>query len=269
MENLPQFERFKVHADPHTAGIRWEKWIIRFDRLLEAMNVVEKAADSADQKTATDKRRLALLLHYAGSEVEDVFDTLPGNAGDKDTYTKAKPLFQAYFQPKKNVELEVFNSEDQDKNLAKTWTLLQQDSVNSHQGVTSMIQISKLNYRLFKDVSQATSENCASETNSPYKKCWKTHAQQKPLIAMQKTLNNQQTANSINKSARKNSKFKSRNETGGNGKKMTSKCRKCGGQWPHTDGLCPGKGKCRNYGYDWPHSEAKPCPAKGKKCESC
>ena len=109
MESLPQFEQFKVHSDPHTAGMRWERWTARFERLLEAINVVEKASDSADQKTATDKRRLALLLHYAGSEVEDVFETLPGNVGDKDTYSKAKPLFKAYFQPKKNVELEVFN----------------------------------------------------------------------------------------------------------------------------------------------------------------
>jgi hypothetical protein len=41
--------------------------------------------------------------------VEDVFETLPGNEGDKDKYSKAKTLFKAYFQPKKNVELEVFN----------------------------------------------------------------------------------------------------------------------------------------------------------------
>jgi hypothetical protein len=76
---------------------------------MEAINVVSQTADSADQKTATDKRRLALLLHYAGTEVEDVFDTLPGVQDDKNTYSKAEPLFQAYFQPKKNVELEVFN----------------------------------------------------------------------------------------------------------------------------------------------------------------
>jgi hypothetical protein len=25
MESLPQFEQFKVHSDPHTAGMRWEK----------------------------------------------------------------------------------------------------------------------------------------------------------------------------------------------------------------------------------------------------
>ena len=162
MESLPQFEQFKVHSDPHTAGMRWERWTARFERLLEAINVVEKASDSADQKTATDKRRLALLLHYAGSEVEDVFETLPGNVGDKDTYSKAKPLFKAYFQPKKNVELEVFNfRREADKNLAKTWTHLQQGSANSQQGVILMILILKLNYRLFKAVSQATLENCA------------------------------------------------------------------------------------------------------------
>ncbi|EFX62856.1 hypothetical protein DAPPUDRAFT_269578 [Daphnia pulex] len=107
MDSLPQFDQFKVHCDPHTAGLRWEKWIIRFERLMEAINVVSQTADSADQKTATDKRRLALLLHYAGTEVEDVFDTLPGVQDDKTTYSKAKPLFQAYFQPKKNVELEI------------------------------------------------------------------------------------------------------------------------------------------------------------------
>ena len=40
----------------------------RCEKLLEAINLVEKASDSADQKSATNKRRLALLLHYAGSE---------------------------------------------------------------------------------------------------------------------------------------------------------------------------------------------------------
>jgi hypothetical protein len=76
---------------------------------MEAIDVVSQTADSANPKTAIDKRRLALLLHYAGTEVEDVFDTLLGVQDDKNTYTKSKPLFQAYFQPKKNVELEVFN----------------------------------------------------------------------------------------------------------------------------------------------------------------
>jgi hypothetical protein len=81
--------------------MRWERWTTRFERLLEATNVVEKASDSADQKTVTDKRSLALLFHFAGSEVEDYFETLPGNICDKNTYSKAEPLYKAYFEPKK------------------------------------------------------------------------------------------------------------------------------------------------------------------------
>ena len=104
--SLPLFEQFKVHTDPHTAGVRWEKWITRLERLLEALDIIEKANDSADKKTAIDKRRLALLLHYAGPEVEDIYGTLTGN---KDLDSTAKPLFATYFQPKKNVELEIFN----------------------------------------------------------------------------------------------------------------------------------------------------------------
>jgi hypothetical protein len=55
MESLPQFEQFKVHSDPHTAGMRWERWTTPFERLLEAINVVEKASDSADQKNSYRK----------------------------------------------------------------------------------------------------------------------------------------------------------------------------------------------------------------------
>ena len=104
--SLPLFEQFNVHTDPHTAGVRWDKWIKRLERLLEALDIIEKAAHSEQQKTAIDKRRLALLLHYAGPEVEDIYGTLTGN---KYLYSTAKPLFATYFTPKKNVELDIFN----------------------------------------------------------------------------------------------------------------------------------------------------------------
>ena len=52
-----------------------------------------------------------------------------------------------------------------------------------------------------------------------------------------------QATNSVNKPARKNFKSNMKKETGGNGMKKTSKCRKCGGQWPHTNSPCPGKRK--------------------------
>ncbi len=68
-----------------------------------AINVIAQDTDTEAQNAATEKRQLALLLHYAGPEVTDVYDTLPGEGAGKDTFTKTKPLLQAYFQPKKNV----------------------------------------------------------------------------------------------------------------------------------------------------------------------
>ena len=123
------FEQFNVHTDPHTAGVRWDKWIKRLKRLLEALDIIEKAAHSADQKTAINKRRLVLLLHYAGPEIEDIYGTLTGN---KDLYSNAKPLFATYFTPKKNVELEIFNfrrsQQEPDENVDAFVTRLRQQA---------------------------------------------------------------------------------------------------------------------------------------------
>ena len=47
------------------------------------MNIVSAADDSAFKKTAIDMRRLALQLHYAGPEVEVMYDTLPLGADQR------------------------------------------------------------------------------------------------------------------------------------------------------------------------------------------
>lgn len=270
MDSLPQFDQFKVHCDPHTAGLRWEKWIIRFERLMEAINVVSQTADSADQKTATDKRRLALLLHYAGTEVEDVFDTLPGVQDDKNTYSKAKPLFQAYFQPKKNVELEVFNfrrsRQEPGENMDAFATRLRQLATRCDFNDSDL----EIKLQIIQGCKSSNFRKLCLRDQLSLKKMLENAraAEAADRYAESVEQSSKQATNSVNKS-RNNFKFKSHKETGDNGKKKTSKCRKCGGQWPHTGSPCPAKGKCRNCGYDWPHPESKPCPAKGKKCEAC
>jgi len=50
-------------------------------------------------------RQRALLLHYAGSEVNDIFDTLP-DTGNVDDYTVAKQKLKGYFSPQTN---KIFN----------------------------------------------------------------------------------------------------------------------------------------------------------------
>jgi hypothetical protein len=70
-------------------------------------------------------------------------------------------LFYGLFLTEKTLSFNCLIFEDADKNLAKIWTHLQQGSVNSKQGAIFMILILKLDYRLFKAVSQAILENCA------------------------------------------------------------------------------------------------------------
>ena len=51
------------------------------------------------------KRKRALLLHYSGEEVNDVFDTLSDTGDDYDT---ALRKLTDYFAPKKCTEYEVY-----------------------------------------------------------------------------------------------------------------------------------------------------------------
>ena len=51
------------------------------------------------------KRQRALLPHYAGEDVNDIFDTLEGTGED---FATAKQKLKDYFAPKKNTEYEVY-----------------------------------------------------------------------------------------------------------------------------------------------------------------
>ena len=50
-------------------------------------------------------RKRALLLHYAGEEVNEIFETLP-NTGDN--YDTAVARLTEHFSPKKNTEFEIY-----------------------------------------------------------------------------------------------------------------------------------------------------------------
>ena len=86
---IPQFEPFDIHAEGAIAQ-RWRKWIKRRENLFVVAAISDK------------KRQRALLLYYAGEEVSKIFDTLPDTGEDFET---AKTKLNAYFDPKKNVEI--------------------------------------------------------------------------------------------------------------------------------------------------------------------
>jgi hypothetical protein len=65
ISKLPVYATFDVHGEPTSAGQRWKKYVQRLENLFIALNI------------HTDSRKRALLLHYAGPEVYDIFDALP------------------------------------------------------------------------------------------------------------------------------------------------------------------------------------------------
>ena len=89
---LPNLDPFDIHADGAVAQ-RWRKWIKRLQNLFVAANIKDK------------KRQRALLLYYAEEEVCEIFETIPDSGDDFD---KAKEKFDEYFDPKKNIEYEIY-----------------------------------------------------------------------------------------------------------------------------------------------------------------
>ncbi|XP_066941051.1 uncharacterized protein [Macrobrachium rosenbergii] len=65
------------------------------------------------------KRKKALLLHYAGDEVFEIYETL-GLIGDDANYDKVKQGLANCFQPKKNKEFERYEFRNVRQNRGET-----------------------------------------------------------------------------------------------------------------------------------------------------
>jgi hypothetical protein len=79
---------FDCTKDTTTLAPRWKKWKRGFEFYLAARNI------------QNDGQKRALLLHTAGLEVQDVFDSLSDTG---DSYANALEKLDAYFTPKKDV----------------------------------------------------------------------------------------------------------------------------------------------------------------------
>ena len=82
LPNLPQFE-----CDTTNVGVKWQKWVLRFENFLVAYDI------------NTDARKKALLLHFAGPTVHAIYETLsPATIGDN--YADTLKVLNDYFLPK-------------------------------------------------------------------------------------------------------------------------------------------------------------------------
>ena len=94
LSGLNGVQHFKVGTDTSSVAQRWSRWVSSFELFVNASGV------------SNDGQQRALLLHCAGSEVQDIFETLSDTGT---TYADALTKLNDYFTPKKDVTWERLN----------------------------------------------------------------------------------------------------------------------------------------------------------------
>ena len=96
LELATRLEPFDPKIETSVIGQRWKRWMRSFTYYVQARGLTD-----AEQKKA-------LLLHLAGQDVQDIFETLPEAAGEEgeDVYDQTVNALNTYFQPHVNISYE-------------------------------------------------------------------------------------------------------------------------------------------------------------------
>ena len=105
--SLPTFPPFQVHLDGNV-GPTWKKWLARLQNVIVGVGIEDA------------KQKRALLLHYSGPEVDEIFDTLEDTGEDKD-YKKAVEKLTTHFNPQVNTTYEVYNFREAQQNEGESF----------------------------------------------------------------------------------------------------------------------------------------------------
>ncbi len=146
--SLPSFEAFDAINDQLSVGGRWTKWVCRFENFLTAMAIND------------EPRKLALLLHFAGPHVHDIYKTLDHTRNEtagvrETTLQQAIRVLTAHFNPKSNRQYAVHEFRKAE----------QKEGESIHQFYTRLVNLST--HCEFADVDREIKtqmiEKCASE----------------------------------------------------------------------------------------------------------
>ena len=254
--SLPHYPSFDYASDKSNAGPRWERWVDRLENLFVGLKI-----DNEDRKRA-------LLLHYAGETVYDIYDAEKGET--EATYAATKQVLKTYFEPKKNTQMEVYKFRSYKQNegqsldefvtelrkLAKTCEFQNVDSEILSQ-VIQNCRSNRLRRRALREPDKTLNDiltlgrtlelSDAQATEMERQSINKITAARKP-----KQTNIRQTPRPPGHTQRRSS---------------SNKCRNCGGEFPHRNGPCPAKGKICN-ACNKPNHYAKVCRGKQGKQRS-
>ncbi|CAB4027350.1 Transposon Tf2-6 poly, partial [Paramuricea clavata] len=125
---LMDFGEYQISEQNHRHTPRWRRWKRAFELFVVGKGITDK----------TQKR--ALMLHCAGMDVQDIFDTLPDN-GNANDYDKAIEALDTYFNPAVNVPYErhMFRrmSQEESETIDQFVTRLKQKALSCDYGDSS------------------------------------------------------------------------------------------------------------------------------------
>ena len=107
--SLPPFPPYDL-SDRNIVGVRWQKWVSRFENLMTGMNITNAA------------RKKALMSHYVREEVDDIIDKLviPAPAGDAKEYTIFCDALNTHFLQEINTEYTIYEFRTRAQEQGKT-----------------------------------------------------------------------------------------------------------------------------------------------------
>lgn len=226
---LPPFPSFNVDEEQN-ASIRWKKWLQRFENFLIALNIKDET------------RKRAMLLHYAGERVQDIFDTLEDTGEAKD-YEKATKALSEYFSPQTNTEYETYKFRQ-----AKQLTGETLDSYHVRlRHLASTCSFPDVE----REIKTMIIQTCTSNK-------LRRQALQKPELKLKELLTLGRTMELADVQA--------------SGMEQTT--RQVVGEQLRDDVMAIGmrrgqERKCYNCSGPFPHREGTVCPARGKTCNAC
>ncbi|XP_075534041.1 uncharacterized protein LOC142567748 [Dermacentor variabilis] len=242
---LPAFPPFDPNTDPTSLAQPWTIWQARFDNFLLAANIQNAA------------RKRAMLLHYAGDAVHDIFLTLPDRGTDNAT---AVAKLNAHFAPRKNAvyERHVFRQAKQssEETVDQFQVGLRKfaatcEFANEEQEIVSQMiegtNSAKLRRSALRErdvtLEKIMEIDRSLETAEFQATSMEGRERVKPVQKVTKKKQRRRSAPSSNQSEHKLSGNRPEN-------KQAEKCSCCGGAWPHKGGKLS-------------------CPAWGATCHKC
>ncbi|CAB4034315.1 Hypothetical predicted protein [Paramuricea clavata] len=194
-----------------------------------------------------DARKRALLLHYAGERVYEIYEAEKGESGN--TYANTKEVLTKYFEPKTNIQIEIYNfrscKQKEGQSLDEFVTELRQLSKNcgftdvDKEILSQVIQhcsSSRFRRRALREPDKSLTEILDIGRTLELTDKHAASMENESISAVRYNKNQQTTQRDTPLSHKETTQDRDSKKT----------CKNCGGAYPHS-GSCPAQGKTCNY----------------------